>query len=125
MTHEIEFPLAPESVPLQNAVLCVDCELITSSISDKCPICGGHSLLGIASIIGGTLVEYHESRIQQLLLFNLDVSINMTEMEAGELSTAIEGLSRVVAPKLGRNRASLHVNVEPVSRSAPVILKAA
>src|SRR3954462_5284195 len=114
MTHEVANPLAPETVPLQNAVLCVDCELITSSRCDKCPICGGHSLLSIAAIIGGSLVEYHESHRQQLQLFDLTVSINMAEMEAGELSTVIEGLSRVIAPKLGRSRASLHVNVEPV-----------
>ena len=124
MTHEFANPLAPETVPLQNAVLCVDCELITSSRCDKCPICGGHSLLSIAAIIGGSLGEYHEARGQQLQLFELDVSINMTEVEAGELSTVIECLRRVVAPKLGRNRASLHVNVEPVN-NGPVRLKAA
>ena len=128
MTHEVGNPVAPEAVPLQNAVLCVDCELVTSSRSDECPICGGHSLLNLAAIVGGTLVDHRGThfRQQRLLLFDLHISIEMTQIEGGELSEAIEGISRLVTPKLGRNRASLHIKVEPVSSSsAPVKMVAA
>jgi hypothetical protein len=43
------------SLPVSCAVLCVDCERITVSFHDGCPICGSKSLLNIAQILGGTL----------------------------------------------------------------------
>ena len=43
------------SLPVSCAVLCVDCERITVSYHDGCPICGGRSLLNVAQILGGTL----------------------------------------------------------------------
>ena len=43
------------SLPVSCAVLCVDCECITVSYHDGCPICGGKSLLNVAQILGGTL----------------------------------------------------------------------
>jgi hypothetical protein len=43
------------SLPVSCAVLCVDCEMITVSFHDACPICGGRSLLNVAQILGGTL----------------------------------------------------------------------
>jgi hypothetical protein len=127
MERESENPLAPETVSLQSAVLCVDCELVTSSRSNRCPVCGGHSLLDLAGIIGGRLLDYKGgvSHSQQLFLFDLHITIDMSQMEAGELSATIDSISGLIAPKLGRNRASLHVNVEPVSSSVPVKLKAA
>jgi hypothetical protein len=116
MTHEAEEPLAPETVPLQNAVLCVDCELVTASRCDECPVCGGRSLLGLAALMGGALVDYrsNQSHRRQLVLFDLHIRIDMTDLEGEELSSAIESINRIVAPKLGRNRASLHFEVEPI-----------
>ena len=43
------------SVPLSCAVLCVDCDRITISYNDACPVCGGKSLLNVAQILGGSL----------------------------------------------------------------------
>jgi hypothetical protein len=43
------------SLPVSCAVLCVDCERITISCNEACPICGGKSLLNVAQILGGTL----------------------------------------------------------------------
>jgi hypothetical protein len=43
------------SLPLSCAVLCVDCDRITVSYNDACPVCGGKSLLNVAQILGGTL----------------------------------------------------------------------
>ena len=43
------------SLPLSCAVLCVDCDRITISYHDGCPVCGGKSLLNMAQILGGTL----------------------------------------------------------------------
>ena len=118
---------APETVLLHSAVLCVDCELITTSFGDRCPVCEGHSLLPLSGIVGGRLVDYRAKnrQAQQLFLFDLDVTIRIPNMEAADLSGTIENISRVVAPKLGRNRATLHINVEPVSGATPMQLKAA
>jgi len=43
------------AVCLQNAVLCADCEVISDSSHDVCRICGGHALLSLARVLGGTL----------------------------------------------------------------------
>ncbi len=118
---------APETVVLQNAVLCVDCELVTTSFGDQCPICGGHGLLSLAGIVGGRLVDHRAShtRRRQPFLFDLHVTLDIPQMEAADLSATIDSISRVIAPKLRSNRAKLHINVEPISSSVPVQLKAA
>jgi hypothetical protein len=43
------------SLPLACAVLCVDCDVITISYNNACPVCGSKSLLNMAQILGGTL----------------------------------------------------------------------
>lgn len=118
---------APETVLLQHAVLCVDCELVTSSADDHCPVCKGHALLPLSGIVGGRLVDYRASHLdqKQTYLFDLSVTVRIPHMEASELSATIENISRVIGPKLGHSRASLHINVEPVIASTPVLLKAA
>ncbi len=40
-------------VPLQGAVLCVDCEIITESPGGRCRVCGGSALLSLARVLGG------------------------------------------------------------------------
>lgn len=42
-------------VCLQNAVLCVDCEMVSNSPHDHCLICGSHSLVNLSCILGGAL----------------------------------------------------------------------
>ena len=43
------------AVCLQNAVLCADCEVISDSSHDICRVCGGHALLSLSRVLGGTL----------------------------------------------------------------------
>jgi hypothetical protein len=49
----------PESslntVPLQNAVLCADCEVISDSAGEVCSVCGSRSLLSIGRVLGGSV----------------------------------------------------------------------
>ena len=127
MIHEVISSATPETVPLQNAVLCVDCELVTCSRNDECPVCGGRSLLSLAGIIGGTLVDFKQTRLdrQRLLLFDLKIELEMSQLEGRELSAVVEAIGKIVAPKLGRNRASLHMSVNPVESTIPLKLKAA
>jgi len=42
------------TVPLLDAVLCADCEVISDSTGDCCSVCGSRSLLSIARILGGS-----------------------------------------------------------------------
>ena len=43
----------PEAVPLQGAVLCVNCECVSSGRFDECPVCGSRQLLNIGQMLGG------------------------------------------------------------------------
>lgn len=43
------------TIQLQNAVLCADCEVISDSPHDACRVCGSHSLLSLACVLGGPL----------------------------------------------------------------------
>ena len=39
-------------VPLQNAVLCADCECISESNNDVCGVCGGRALVNLGRLLG-------------------------------------------------------------------------
>ena len=43
------------AVPLQNAVLCAECDVISDSPQDTCMVCGSRSLFNIARVFGGKL----------------------------------------------------------------------
>lgn len=43
------------AVPLQNAVLCAECDVISDSPHDICVVCGSRSLFNIAPVFGGKL----------------------------------------------------------------------
>ncbi len=43
------------AVPLENAVLCAECDVVSDSPHDVCLVCGSHSLFNIARVFGGKL----------------------------------------------------------------------
>jgi hypothetical protein len=43
------------SIPLMEAVLCADCELISNSGGERCEICGSRSLLSLGRVLGGSI----------------------------------------------------------------------
>lgn len=43
------------SVPLVEAVLCADCEIISNSGGETCEICGSRSLLSVGRVLGGCI----------------------------------------------------------------------
>jgi hypothetical protein len=49
--------LVLNAVPLQNAVLCAECDVVSDSPHDVCMVCGSHSLFSIARIFGGKLAN--------------------------------------------------------------------
>ena len=49
-------PLAEtQVVPLIEAVLCVDCEMLSNSTQGHCLACGSRALLSVATALGGPL----------------------------------------------------------------------
>ncbi len=51
MSSSTEF----DTIPLNEAVLCADCEVITASTSDTCSVCGSRSLLCLSRVLGGII----------------------------------------------------------------------
>lgn len=103
-------------VPLHGAVLCVDCECITASLSDECLVCGSHSLFNLERMLGGTQLTPTTKRSEiapDIVLLNAEIAIDLKEIEPRELNAVVEGITNVIGPRLGRGRAWFHINVEP------------
>jgi hypothetical protein len=105
------------AVPLRTAVLCVDCESVSISRFETCPVCGSHSVFSIAPILGGSILPPPESsaRDASLVRFDLAISIVLKRMEAKDVNTTLEGITDLIRFKLGQSRVSIHIDVEPVS----------
>ena len=52
------------SVPLLEAVLCADCEIISNSSGERCEICGSHSLLSLGRVLGGSIEGERATLVQ-------------------------------------------------------------
>jgi hypothetical protein len=53
------------SVPLQNAVLCAECGVVSDSPHDTCLVCGSRSVFNIARIFGGKLPNERANVVAQ------------------------------------------------------------
>ena len=53
------------AVPLQSAVLCAECDVVSDSPHDTCLVCGSHSLFNVARVFGGRLPKKRTSLIAQ------------------------------------------------------------
>jgi hypothetical protein len=58
-------PRVLNSVPLENAVLCAECDVVSDSPHDTCLVCDSRSLFNIARIFGGKLPEERANVITQ------------------------------------------------------------
>ena len=104
----------PEVVPLCNAVFCLDCEAISNTPRDECPSCMGRSLVSLSRMLGGSLA--HQIRSLKgcaSMLFDITITVGLEQMHAEDLNTALERLSNMVGSKLGRAKASVHIDVQP------------
>jgi hypothetical protein len=113
-----------EALSLQNAVLCVDCESISTIRFDQCPVCGGRSLLGLARMLGGPLSAHrddHAENTNVTVLFDVDIAIRLKRVNADEFSASVAGITHQLAPMVGRERATFHVEVEPVVEARPAL----
>jgi hypothetical protein len=63
--NSLRAPRGLNAVPLQNAVLCVECDVVSDSPHDACMVCGSHSLFSIARVFGGKLPKERASLLGQ------------------------------------------------------------
>jgi hypothetical protein len=105
----------PDVVPLCYAVFCLDCESISNTPRDECPSCKSRSLVSLSRMLGGSILEQQSNRLGQCasLSFDITITVGLQQMHAEDLNTALERLSHMVGPRLGRARASVHIDVEP------------
>jgi hypothetical protein len=104
-------------VPLQTAVLCVDCESVTDSRSNQCPVCGSHSIFNLFQVLGGTLFQHKTQDapgLGRLVQYDLKMTISLQRMPARALNETVEGITLLLTPKLAQGLASFHINVKPV-----------
>jgi|HubBroStandDraft_4_1064222.scaffolds.fasta_scaffold81387_1 hypothetical protein len=102
-------------LPLWNAVFCLDCEVISNSRRDECPVCNGRSLVSLARILGGSLFAHRERQSQEPehALFDIAITVELHQMDAKDLTTTLERLTSVIGPKLAREQAMFHIDVKP------------
>jgi DNA-directed RNA polymerase subunit RPC12/RpoP len=107
-----------DAVPLQTAVLCVDCESVTDSRSNQCPVCGSRSIFNLFKVLGGTLLKRKtkdSSGVERFVQFDLKMTISLQQMRAHDLNEIVETIALLITPKLARGQASFHINVKPVA----------
>ena len=71
------------SIPLEDAVLCADCEVISDSSGEACEACGSRSLLSLGRVLGciegkrAVLVEPRPDRLRSgfSVLVNADATL--------------------------------------------------
>ena len=65
------------AVPLQNAVLCAECDVVSDSPNDTCMVCGSRSLFNIARVFGGKLPKNRVSFVahQSVHVLSSDVVV--------------------------------------------------
>lgn len=87
------------------------------------PCCKSHSLLSLARILGGSLRDRRFEQGFESGPFDVTLTVTVQQMHAKDVTTTLEGLTDVIAPRLADGRASFHINVQP--RPASTSRKAA
>ena len=102
-------------ISMQNAMLCIDCEVISASSSDKCPFCSSRSLFSLLRMLGGSLsdgkTEFKKER-GEAVKYDLEITLKVKEMTAKDLNDAITSINRLTMPGRGCLLESFHINVE-------------
>ena len=111
----------PDVVPLKQAVLCVNCESVSSGRASLCPVCGSQSLFSIAPVLGGSLLPVEDERSFPRSTavsgerFELEFTVTLKQVQAQGLNLMVEGLTELIRNRLGREQAEFHVNVRPMT----------
>lgn len=108
-------------IPMQNAVLCIDCEVVSTSSNDRCPVCSSRSLFSLFRILGGTLsdrkTDFREER-SDAMKYDLEITLKLKAMSARDLNDAIATINRLTTPTFGGLLESFHMNVDSYVGSA-------
>jgi hypothetical protein len=118
----------PDAVPLQGAVLCMNCECVTSSLSDACVVCGSRSLFSLAKLLGGAQLSSmanRPARSSDIALLDVELMIELKQFEPKGLSDLVESITNLILPTLVRGEGRFHINVEPAEQRDSDKVKAA
>jgi hypothetical protein len=68
-------------------------------------------------MLGGSLLVQKVGRYQECenVLFDITITVELQQMHAKDLTTALESLTNVIGPRLARALASVHIKVEPTA----------
>ena len=117
MNISIKKPPTSAALPLKGAVLCVNCECVSSGHFDECPVCGSRSLLNIGQMLGGAPLSEMPVPATTgggVVRFDLTITIELKQMDTKDVNTALERITRLIGPRLGQGSAAFHTKVEPV-----------
>lgn len=111
------------TVALDNAVFCVNCEMISNSQHDVCDVCGSRSLVALCRVLGGTIRKRPmpvrlatPPAMPKSVKYHLELSIDAHDVCARDLNHAIEVASQL--SEAGGVIEHLHINVESVRDEA-------
>jgi hypothetical protein len=103
-----------QTLPLQSAVLCLDCEIISNSPCDECPACNCRSLVSLARILGGNLLRRKRDRVEGIdKLLDATITVELEAVKPHDLNETIDRLSRLMGSSIAEGAAIFHVDVEP------------
>lgn len=106
------------TIPLQTAVFCVECEIVSNSQHDVCTVCGSPSLVSLDRLLGGTIRKdggrTSAKQPQETLKYNLELTVKVHAVPARELNHTIESITQLA--DVARNLECLHLNVESVEQ---------
>lgn len=55
-----------QTITLREAVLCIDCEMLSNSTQGHCLACGSRALMNVATALGGTIYSEQPPDIEDL-----------------------------------------------------------
>ena len=102
-------------ISMQTAVLCIDCEVVSTSSNDQCPVCSSRSLFSLSRMLGGTLSEEKSGFREEhgeAVKYDLEITLKIKEMTARDLTDAVTSINRLTAPGRGCQLDSFHINVD-------------
>jgi hypothetical protein len=116
MLFETNANRGPVPIPLQGAVLCSDCEMVSDNAYDKCPVCGSRSLLGLALVLGGTL---RSQKAYPRTKYSLELTIKVHEIAAQNLNEVVAAMTRLSGTDGSGVWECLHIQVESADEGEP------
>lgn len=65
-------------------------------------------------MLGGSLLVHRVGRFQQCdnVVFDITITVELQQMQAQDVNTALESLTKVIGPRLARGLVSLQIKVE-------------